>query len=95
MYWHQYTAELSKNKRKNKRLKRIIMCSEFLNLTFRGPRIVIYSYNERQQGALILKLFDKVLYMFRTDPLSIIRSISKLYTHNRYLSCQFCGWVGR
>jgi len=25
-------------------------------------------------------LFDKVLYMFRTDPLSIIRSISTLYT---------------
>jgi len=25
-------------------------------------------------------LFDKVLYMFRTVPLSIIRSISTLYT---------------
>jgi len=25
-------------------------------------------------------LFDKVLYMFRTSPLSIIRSISTLYT---------------
>jgi len=32
-------------------------------------------------------LFDKVLYMFRTAPLSIIRSISTLYTRNRYLSC--------
>jgi hypothetical protein len=32
-------------------------------------------------------LFDKVLYMFRTGPLSIIRSISKLYTRNTYLSC--------
>jgi len=31
-------------------------------------------------------LFDKVLYMFRTGPLSIIRSISALYTHSRYLS---------
>jgi len=33
-------------------------------------------------------LFDKVLYMFRTGPLSlsIIRSTSKLYTRNRYLS---------
>ena len=29
-------------------------------------------------------LFDKVLYMFQTDPLSIIRSISTLYTRNRY-----------
>jgi len=27
-------------------------------------------------------LLDKVLYMFRTCPLSIIRSISTLYTHN-------------
>jgi hypothetical protein len=32
-------------------------------------------------------LFDKVLCMFRTSPLSIIRSISTLYTCNRYLSC--------
>ena len=32
-------------------------------------------------------LFHKVLYMFRTVPLSIIRSISTLYTRSRYLSC--------
>ena len=32
-------------------------------------------------------LFDKVLYMFRIGPLSIIRIISTLYTRNRYLSC--------
>jgi len=32
-------------------------------------------------------LFDKVLYMFRTGPPSIIRSISTLYTSNRYFSC--------
>jgi len=32
-------------------------------------------------------LFDKVLYMFRAGPLSIIRSISTLYTRRRYLSC--------
>jgi hypothetical protein len=32
-------------------------------------------------------LFDKVLYIFRTVPLSIIRSISTLYTRNRHLSC--------
>ena len=32
-------------------------------------------------------LFDKVLYMFRTDPLYIIRSISTLYTLNKYFSC--------
>jgi len=49
-----------------------------------------------QQCILIMKtnemhyfsnLFDKVLYMFRTGPLSIIRSISILYTRIRYLSC--------
>jgi hypothetical protein len=34
-------------------------------------------------------LFDKVLYVFRTNPLSIIRSISTLYTRKRYLSCKF------
>jgi len=32
-------------------------------------------------------LFGKVLYMFRTSPLSIIRNISTLYTRNRYSSC--------
>ena len=37
-------------------------------------------------------LFDKILYMFRTGPLSIIGSISALYKCNRYLSCQFC-WL--
>jgi len=31
-------------------------------------------------------LIDKVLYMFRTCPLSIIRSISTPYICNRYLS---------
>ena len=35
-------------------------------------------------------LFDKVLYVFRTVPLSIISSISTLYTRNRYLPYYFC-----
>jgi len=35
-------------------------------------------------------LFDKVLYMFRTCPLSIIRSISTLYTRNRYVLLGRC-----
>ena len=30
-------------------------------------------------------LFDNVLYLFRTGPLSIISSISTLYTRNRYV----------
>jgi len=32
-------------------------------------------------------LFDKGLYMFQRGPLSIISSISTLYTRNRYLPC--------
>jgi len=43
-------------------------------------------------------VFDKVLYLFRTGPLSIIRSISILYTRNRYLPCCSVGcllaWSG-
>jgi hypothetical protein len=35
-------------------------------------------------------LFDKVLCMFWISPLSIIRSISTLYTRNRHLSYWFC-----
>jgi len=31
-------------------------------------------------------LFDKVLYMFRTSPLPVIRSTLTLYSRNRYLS---------
>jgi len=40
-------------------------------------------------------LFDKVLYMFQTGPLSIIRSISTLYTRSRYMSFQFCWHLRR
>ena len=36
----------------------------------------------------ISNLFDKVIYMFRTCPLSIIRRISTLYTRSRY--CHAC-----
>jgi len=32
-------------------------------------------------------LFDKVIYVFWTGPLSIIRSILTLYTRNKYVSC--------
>jgi len=46
-------------------------------------RILIMTANEMHYFS---DLFDKVLYMFRTCPLSI-RSISTLYTRNGYLSC--------
>jgi len=45
------------------------------------------SYNKSQRDAQFLKMYLIKHYMFRTDPLSIIRSISTLYTCNRYLSC--------
>jgi len=51
--------------------------------------ILIMKANEMHY---ISYLFHNVLYMFRTCPLSIIRSISTLFTHNRYLSCYFC-WL--
>jgi len=57
------------------------------NLTFRGPCIVIYSYNRANEMHCFSNLFDKVRYVFQTGPLSIIRSISTPYTRNRYLSC--------
>ena len=50
------------------------------SLTFRGPHIVIYSYNENQRDALISQMYFRIeLYMFRTGLLSIIRS-RVLYT---------------
>jgi hypothetical protein len=44
------------------------------NMTFRGPCIVIYSYNKSQP--FLNFIFDKELYMFQTDLLSIIRSLN-------------------
>jgi hypothetical protein len=55
-------------------------------LTFTGPCIVIYSYNKSQRDALILKfIFDKELYILRTDLLSIIR-----YQHNCMTNIYCC-----
>jgi len=50
------------------------------NLAFKG----LMKANETHYFS---NLFDKALYMLRTSPLSIIRSIPTLYTSNRYLSC--------
>ena len=43
-------------------------------------------------GFYYKNLFEEVLYMFQTDLLSIIRSISTLYTRYRHLSFYFC-WL--
>jgi len=54
---------------------------------------VIYSYNKSQRDALFLKfIFDKELYMFRTDLVSIIRSLNAVYAatgicHASYVNC--------
>ena len=53
------------------------------NLTHRGPCIVLYSYNKTNEKHLFLKfIFEIGLYMFRTVPLSIIRSLA-LYTQQQ------------
>jgi len=54
---------------------------------------VIYSYNKSQPDALFLNfIFDKELYMFRSDLLSIIRSLNTVHTatgifHANYIDC--------
>ena len=64
-----------------------------MNLAFRGPCIVIYSYNKSQRDALFLKFsFGIELYMFRKDLLHIIRSLNTVYTaigicHASYVDC--------
>jgi len=50
-------------------------------------------YNKSQRDALFCQVyFDKELYMFRTDLLSIIRSLNLVYTavgicHASYVDC--------
>ena len=55
--------------------------------------IMICFYNKSQRDALFLKfIFDKEFYMFRTDLLSIIRSLNTVYAakgicHASYVDC--------
>jgi len=47
----------------------------------RAQQILAFSYNKSQRDALFLEIyFDKVLYMFRADLLSIISSLNTVYT---------------
>jgi hypothetical protein len=70
------------------------------NLIFRGPCIMIYSYNKSQQDALFIKfIFGKELYMFQIDLPSIIRSFNTVYAaigicHASYVDCLLArsGW---
>jgi len=62
---------------------------------------VIYSYNKSQQYALFLNfILDKELYMFRADLLSVIGSLSTVFTavgvcHTGYVDCllERSGWT--
>ena len=61
---------------------------------------MIYSYNKSLQYALISQIyFGKQLYMFRTDLLSVIRSLNTVFTaigicHTSYVDCLLArsGW---
>jgi hypothetical protein len=65
-----------------------VQCN-FQNLTFMWPCIMINSYNKTNQMHQFLKcILGMKLYMFRTVPLSIIRSVS-LYTQQCYMSYNF------
>ena len=41
---------------------------------------MIYSYNKSQQDAFSQLYFDNEIYMFRTELLSIIRSLNTVFT---------------
>jgi len=63
------------------------VCLLFLcpNLTFRGPCIIIYSYNKTNELHKFLKfIFGMELYMFWTVSVSIIRSLT-LYTQQEVM----------
>jgi hypothetical protein len=53
---------------------------------------IMYSYNKSQRDALFLKFILIKNYMFRTDLLSIIRSLNTVFTaigicHASYVDC--------
>ena len=59
-------------------------------LKFRGPFIVLWSYNKTNEMYQFLKfIFGIKLYMFRTVPPSIIRSLT-LYTQQWCTLYRFC-----
>jgi len=59
----------------------VLLGEKFLtNLTFRGPCIVIYTYNKSQQDAPFRNFILVKNYMFQTYLLSIIRSLNTVFT---------------
>jgi hypothetical protein len=56
-----------------------------VNLTFRGPRIVIYSdIMKASEMHCFSNLFDKVLYMFRTCSVEILLITDSGHVQNMY-----------
>jgi hypothetical protein len=74
---------------KKTRQKRVVRWRQVVMPVFQlnGHGILIMKANEMHYFSYV---FDKVLYMFRTRPLSIIRSTLTLYIRNRYLSFLLC-----
>ena len=57
----------------------------YINIFINSFKILIIKANEMH---IFPNLFDKILCMFRTGRLSIIRSVSTLYTRNRLADSQ-------
>jgi hypothetical protein len=55
----------------------------FWNLTFRGPCIVIYSYNKNNEMHYFSNLFGEEFYMFRTD-FMFHPDLASRRQHNQY-----------
>jgi hypothetical protein len=53
-------------------------------LTFKGPCIVIYSYNESQRDAVFLRFIDKVLYL--SEICRVLYQINLRNSASRWLS---------
>jgi hypothetical protein len=76
------TSEVIKLRfRKYRRFKtKVVVHDDTENLTFRGPCIMMYTYNKTKELHEFLKfIFGIEFYTFRTVSLSIIRSLA-LYT---------------
>ena len=98
-HWRRNKSRVPAGNRTTFRQLSVPQLSYYTNGTMSHQNYVALEFYAVGNQVLIMKanqmhyfsdLFDKVLYMFRTCPLSIIRSISTLYTRNRYSSFQFC-----
>jgi hypothetical protein len=93
---HTAVAILNRTSHKNIDYCFLVESLDGISMDIIFCNLVCHIFLAEVQNVLIMKsnemhdfsdLFDKVLYIFRICPLSIIRSISTLHTRNRYLSC--------